>query len=276
MATRRQKGDRKMKMAIQKFTLAVAITLAFSSCEEKSGSKSTSTSLPIPTASGFKDSRDGKAYKTVNIGKRVWMAENLNYEAEGSRCYNDSAAYCKKYGRLYDWETAIKACPAGWHLPSNEEWDRLFYFAGGVSGKKSPYKSMAAGKYLKAKSGWNDYERKSGNGDDRFGFSALPGGNGNPDGTFLNVGDFGSWWCGSEDGTYFAYGRVMGYCYEQANWFYYNESNLYSVRCVQNPSEAEIHDDIEIYNDTEKYDDIPDLLPYTPNPPYSDFMRKKS
>jgi len=39
------------------------------------------------------------------------MAENLNFEAEGSRCYNDSIAYCKKYGRLYNWETAMEVCP---------------------------------------------------------------------------------------------------------------------------------------------------------------------
>ena len=74
------------------------------------------------------DTRDGKIYKTVKIGEQVWMAENLNYEAEGSRCYNDSTTYCKKYGRLYNWETAMKACPNGWHLPSEKELHELVYF----------------------------------------------------------------------------------------------------------------------------------------------------
>jgi uncharacterized protein (TIGR02145 family) len=43
------------------------------------------------------------------------MAENLNYQPETGKswCYNDSDSYCEKYGRLYDWEAAMKVCPAG-------------------------------------------------------------------------------------------------------------------------------------------------------------------
>jgi hypothetical protein len=53
---------------------------------------------------------------------KVWMTENLNYQTADSWCYDDSAANCETYGRLYTWEAAKKACPAGYHLPSNQDW----------------------------------------------------------------------------------------------------------------------------------------------------------
>jgi len=123
----------------------------------------------------FTDPRDKKTYKTVKIGEQTWMAENLNYNAKGSKCYGNKPANCDKYGRLYSWETSKSACPAGWHLPAREEWNVLYDAVGGED---------IAEKVLKSKSGWNDDtefisgsgRKISGNGEDKFGFAMLPGG----------------------------------------------------------------------------------------------------
>jgi uncharacterized protein (TIGR02145 family) len=173
----------------------------------------------------FTDSRDGKKYKTVKIvlktAPQTWMAENLSYNAEGSKCYNNKEENCRQYGRLYNWETAMKACPEGWYLPSEEEWETLRIIIGSTK--------------LKAKSGWNDYQGESGNGTDDFGFSALPGGECSDYGFFQGVGNYSVWWSSSEDERrYSAYTRRMNYPYGYGDLRCEagNKSCLFSVRCV--------------------------------------------
>ncbi len=91
------------------------------------------------------DARDGQKYATVCIGKQNWMAQNLNYDATGSACYNNIPGNCTIYGRLYDWNTVMQGasasdsdpsgvqgvCPKGWHVPSKAEWDKLIISLGG-------------------------------------------------------------------------------------------------------------------------------------------------
>jgi len=170
----------------------------------------------------FVDDRDGKKYKAVRIGTQVWMAENLNYDAKGSVCYDNKPAYCEKYGRLYNWETANKACPSGWKLPSISEWNELNKAVGGFE---------VAGEKLKSKSGW-DYKGKSDNGTDEFGFSVLPGGFGIPDGSFADVGNDGGLWSTSELNSDEAYLRDMNFDEQGLYWGSYAKSYLHSVRCL--------------------------------------------
>jgi len=164
------------------------------------------------------DLRDGKKYKIVKIGEQTWMAGNLNYEEEG-KCYNNEPTNCQKYGRLYDWNTAMKVCPKGWHLPSKKEYIMLTDFVGGEE---------TEGKHLKAKFGW----KYNGNGLDSYGFSALPGGYGNPDSSFRYVGHYGYWWSASEYSRSHAYSHSIFYDYEYVSHSYNDKSGLFSVRCI--------------------------------------------
>jgi len=174
----------------------------------------------------------GQIYRTVEIGTQTWMAENLNYDVNGSACYDNDPANCAKYGRLYDWATAMDICPSGWHIPSSADWDQLFRYVDGTTGTSSPYSSPTAGKHLKAASGWNDYYGIPAGTDD-FGFSALPGAS-SFDGDFYGVGDYGSWWSRTDRGSQGgAYSQRMVYHNEYTSHSSYDKSNLFSVRCLK-------------------------------------------
>ena len=210
-----------------------------SSSAESSSSEYTRLPCDVETDENcFKDARDGQTYKMVKIGDQVWMAENLNYEVDSSFCYNDSAEYCEKYGRLYRWAAAVGklesecgygyrcslpsgniqgVCPSGWHLPSKTEW---FDTVGGKS---------KVGKVLKSTSGWNS----SGNGTDAFGFSALPAGSRLSYGGFDYEGNRAYFWSSTEDSRYRAYVMDLYYNSDYAYLDYCNKYYAFSVRCLQ-------------------------------------------
>ncbi|MCX6249962.1 MAG: hypothetical protein NTX61_04335 [Bacteroidetes bacterium] len=86
----------------------------------------------------YTDKRDGHSYRWIRFGKQVWMTENLKFTTkEGSWLYDNDTSYTM-FGRMYDWNAAVKACPQGWHLPTDGEWDKLITVLGGadVTGEK--------------------------------------------------------------------------------------------------------------------------------------------
>ncbi|MCL1966630.1 MAG: fibrobacter succinogenes major paralogous domain-containing protein [Fibromonadales bacterium] len=176
------------------------------------------------TSSNNTMSCGGQTYKTVKIGDQVWMAENMNYDVEGSKCYDDDPANCVTYGRLYSWRTAMVVCPSGWYLPSDDiDWLKLMQYVENDNGCWS-----CAGKYLKAKNGWYN----NGNGEDKYDFSALPGGRGLSGGSFDFVGSTSYWWTGDEN-TGGAYYRNMSFNNNIIGYNTFDKSSLQSVRCVK-------------------------------------------
>ena len=166
---------------------------------------------PLKAAgAALKDKRDGKSYRTIRVGSQTWMAENLNYKTGNSKCYGDEASNCDKYGRLYDWNDAMGACPAGWRLPTERDWNILVSISGG---------QRSSGRRLKSATGW----KNNGNGTDDFGFSALPGGK----------GDYGRWWSATEKGADEARYRGMGSNVAGVDRMTNSKTNSFSVRCVR-------------------------------------------
>jgi len=174
----------------------------------------------------------GKTYRYVGICTQIWMAENLDYDVPNNdtdRCYNDDS--CAKYGRLYNWTTALTACPEGWHLPSDAEWTMLTDCTCRTCPGPGDLRGYS-GDNLKATSGWEVWEGW-GKGTDDYGFSALPGGAVNIIyGYGVFYGQDGFWWSSSpEDNASNAWYRRIGLSY--VNRDYNDKSNLYSVRCLK-------------------------------------------
>jgi hypothetical protein len=105
--------------------LAIALSIAFGSVGVLG---STLSSRSVQTTSSSPSS------KRMPDGMQ-WMTENLNVSAEPSYCYDNAEENCRRYGRLYTWESAQRACRSlgnGWRLPTNEEWRDLAMHYGGL------------------------------------------------------------------------------------------------------------------------------------------------
>ena len=188
---------------------------------------------------------DGNTYKTVIIGTQEWMAENLNVGhyrngdtipqkqdilfwdnfTKGAWCYfDDNQKNGKIYGKLYNWYTVNDPrglAPEGWHIPTDEEWTKLTYYLGG--------EAKAGGK-LKAITLWDSTSTETTN---ESGFSALPGGCRDNNGSFDKVGKGGCFWTSSGYGDDFAWNRYLYFDYSGVSRGVYFKLDGWSCRCVK-------------------------------------------
>jgi len=159
---------------------------------------------------------------------------------------SEAQANCDKYGRLYDWVTAMALdsscysincanqisakhkgiCPSGWHIPTQSEWKTLLSYV-----ENDKQCNSCAAKHLKTSSDWGS----CGNGLDTYGFAALPGGMGMSSNTVVgnSVGSYGYWWSATEYGDKEAYFNFMFYGSEATHQdYFYKYRTLLRVRCV--------------------------------------------
>jgi len=195
---------------------------------------------------------DGNVYQTVNIGTQTWMTSNLkttkyrtgesisnvtdatlwSTAAFGAWCdYSNDPSTGAVYGKLYNWSAVNDSrniCPVGWHVATQAEWTTLVTNLGG--------ESVAGGK-LKETDFAHWKNSTTGGATNESGFTALPGGERDPTGSFGSLGDNGYWWSSTENTTttpITAWHWYMNYDNTNAHKDYDSKGFGRSVRCLKN------------------------------------------
>jgi uncharacterized protein (TIGR02145 family) len=210
--------------------------------------------LPLFTSfTGGENKTSKPHFKSIQVGKQEWMAENLNVctfrngdsitrartRTEWQQAHiNKKPAWCffgndslngERYGRLYNWYAVNDLrglAPIGWHIPTDAEWTELVNCLGGEE---------IAGTKMKSTHGW----KESGNGNDKSQFSALPGGACAGDGYLGSLGYLGVWWSATADTSYYydsganAWYRYLYFSRDNVIRYSHSKGNGFSVRCLR-------------------------------------------
>jgi len=181
---------------------------------------SISACVPLCSAQDQKASPTTFSSKRMADGK-TWMTHNLDVDAMPSYCYEDAEMNCRRYGRLYVWESARRVCQSlgdEWRLPTDDEWRQMAKHYGGVSEDsddrgKVAYKALLAG--------------------GSSGFNALLGGGRSDDGQYARLEAHGFYWTASESdpasGWFYNFGRGGQALHRQSGG---EKQRAFSVRCV--------------------------------------------
>ena len=178
----------------------------------------------------FTDTRDGQVYRYTTIGNQVWMAENLKFDAPYSVCYDKIEGFCNTFGRFYslhlngeffdlfDQELLDTICPAGWHVPSVDEWKTL---SGSMGGSQNDVNRLYSS---------FDFGDKYKPGTDDCGFNSLPAGYLLIDGNLSAEYEYSAYWTSTAKRLESSY-----ICYFTHSDFSFgvNPPKL-TIRCVRN------------------------------------------
>ena len=200
--------------------------------------------------------RQGNVYNTIKIGNQWWMVENLKVKV-----YNDSTnivevkvgdvndsiwyktnvgAFCSldsRYGLHYNWyavSNSKKLAPAGWHIPSDEEWKTLEKELGMSQAEtdKTSWRGVNESEKLIVESsvGWT---KSLVFGSNESGFSALPGNCRLFNGSVGEVPASGYWWSSSESSATTAWYRNVTTAYPTVFRYYVDKNYGLTIRCVK-------------------------------------------
>lgn len=192
---------------------------------------------------------DGNVYKTVTLGKQIWMTENLKTTkysdgteihlvadntqwsslTTGAFCWyrNDKAKYRNLFGAYYNFHAVNtgKLCPTGWHVPTDTEWMELTTYLGNNEGGKLKEPGIYP------ISSWYQPNSEATN---ETGFNARAGGQRFNSGSFYYDGYYGYWWCSQEPSQSSAWYRSMGSMHSDVGRMWGdNKKQGFSVRCIK-------------------------------------------
>jgi uncharacterized protein (TIGR02145 family) len=179
----------------------------------------------------------------VRIGTQVWKKRDLttSYYRNGDKIPEvkdpvkwgklTTGAWCwynddPRYGKLYNWFAVNDPrglAPAGWHIPSNDEWLTLTAFLGGYE--------VAGGKMKET--GRTHWITPNADATNSSGFTGLPGGSRYDDGNFYDAGGYGYWWSSTEAAPNAAWYRYLTYFYGAISGTTDYKLNGFSVRCLR-------------------------------------------
>jgi len=152
---------------------------------------------------------------------KEWTTANLTVDVKPSYCYGDAEPNCRRYGRLYPWESAQRACRSlggNWRLPSDDDWRQMATHYGGLledaNDSEATYKALSIG--------------------GSAGFNAVLGGGRMPDGSYDRLAAHGLYWTASETGPATAWFYNFGQGGRALNRHRGGQKQMgVSVRCVR-------------------------------------------
>ena len=177
-------------------------------------------------------------YEYVTIGNQIWMTENLKYKPSPNNgnywAYNNDEKNIEIYGYLYNWETAKKVCPNGWHLPSDNDWKELEIHLGMSKSEAYDVGYRGTNECAKLKeTGTTHWQGPNTDATNEGGFTALPGGGRSGNGLYNFIGTGSRWWTSTPNSSESAWDRGLDYFYKGVYRGSYNKGIGLSVRCVR-------------------------------------------